>query len=50
MPHGIAFWILATHLEEAVDGCICVHGALYMDTILIWNDDSESESVRIVER
>jgi hypothetical protein len=49
MPHGIAFWILATHFEEPIDGCISVHGALYMDTILARNYDSEAEAMRIVE-
>jgi hypothetical protein len=49
MPHGIAFWILATHLEEALDGCIGVHGTFYMDTILARNYDSEAEAMRVVE-
>jgi hypothetical protein len=49
MPHGITFWILATHLEEALDRCISVHGAFYMDTILARNYDSEAEAMRIIE-
>jgi hypothetical protein len=49
MPHGITFWILATHFEESLDGCISVHGAFYMDTILARNYDSEAEAMRIVE-
>jgi hypothetical protein len=49
VPHGIAFWILATHLEEALDGCIGVHGAFYMDAVLARNYDSEAEAMRIIE-
>jgi hypothetical protein len=49
MPHGIPFWILATHFEEAIDGCISVHCALDMDTILARNYDSEAEAMRIVK-
>jgi hypothetical protein len=49
MPHGITFWILATHLEESLDGCISVHRAFYMDTILARNYDSEAEAMRIIE-
>ena len=49
MPHGVTFWILATHLDESVDRCIRVHGAFYMDTILFGDNNSEPESVWVIE-